>query len=355
MAPFAFVSNHKTIVIIERCAGVYALVALGIGLAAVFDFAFNHYNIHENTRKLPIKGLVNIAKGILWIIITILAFSIILDKSPAMLLTGLGAFAAALMLVFKDSILGFVAGIQMSENDMLHVGDRIVIPGTPANGVVLDVTLTAVKVRNWDNTIVTVPPYTLVSTSFQNYRGMKESGARRIVKTLTMDLTTVIRLDDATTDAIVAKHPILADFVDNLRKEGRNEQNDGGLTPINGTIVTNLGLFRAYICLYIMQNPDFAKDQQVLIRLMDATPNGLPLEIYCFTSTTDWDKYEGIQSSLLEHVSTIVSDFAGLAVYSSSSLTVVTDNDDSASSTSVPVTDKKNSPAEPDKPTTGQS
>ena len=355
MAPFAFVSNHKTIIIIERCAGVYALVALGIGLAAVFDFAFNHYNIHENTRKLPIKGLVNIAKGILWIIITILAFSIILDKSPAMLLTGLGAFAAALMLVFKDSILGFVAGIQMSENDMLHVGDWIVIPGTPANGVVLDVTLTAVKIRNWDNTIVTVPPYTLVSTSFQNYRGMKESGARRIVKTLTMDLTTVIRLDDATTDAIVAKHPILAGFVDNLRKEGRKEQNDGGLTPINGTIVTNLGLFRAYICLYIMQNPDFAKAQQVLIRLMDATPNGLPLEIYCFTSTTDWDKYEGIHSSLLEHVSTIVSDFAGLAVYSSSSLTVVTDNDDSASSTSVPITDKKNSPAEPDKPATGQS
>ena len=324
LAPFAFDSGHKTIEIIERIAGIYALVALAIGLTSVFDFIFNHYNIHDNRKRLPVKGLLNIVKGLAWIIIAIFAVSVAFDKSPAMLLTGLGAFAAALMLVFKDSILGFVAGIQMSQNDMLHVGDWIIVPGTPANGIVLDVTLTAVKVRNYDNTIVTVPPYTLVSTSFQNYRGMKESGARRIVKTLIMDLTTVRRLDDASIDAIVKKHPILTDFVENLRKNGRKEQNDGGLTPINGTITTNLGLFRAYICLYVNRNPDISKEQQILIRLMDATPNGLPLEIYCFTATTDWDRYEAIQSALLEHVSTIVGDFDGLAVYSSSSLNVVT-------------------------------
>lgn len=330
LAPFAFDSGHKTIEIIERIAGIYALVAFAIGLTAVFDFIFNHYNIHDNRKRLPVKGLLNIVKGLAWIIIAIFAVSVAFDKSPAMLLTGLGAFAAALMLVFKDSILGFVAGIQMSQNDMLHVGDWIVVPGTPANGIVLDVTLTAVKVRNYDNTIVTVPPYTLVSTSFQNYRGMKESGARRIVKTLTMDLTTVRRLDDASIDAIVKKHPILTDFVENLRKNGRKEQNDGGLTPVNGTITTNLGLFRAYICLYVNQNPDISKEQQILIRLMDATPNGLPLEIYCFTATTDWDRYEAIQSALLEHVSTIVGDFDGLAVYSSSSLNVVTSEADVA-------------------------
>lgn len=351
LVPFAFAAGHKTTVIIERIAGIYALVAFAVGLSAVFDFAFNHYNIHENTRKLPIKGLVNICKGVLWIIIAILAVSLAADKSPAILLTGLGAFAAALMLVFKDSILGFVAGIQMSQNDMLHVGDWIVVPGTPANGTVLDVTLTAVKVQNWDNTIVTVPPYTLVSTSFQNYRGMKESGARRIVKTLTMDLTTVKRLDDATTDAIVAKHPILTDFVNKLRSTGAKEQNDGGLTPINGTIVTNLGLFRAYICLYVYNNPDISKEQQILIRLMDANADGLPLEIYCFTATTDWDKYEAIQSALLEHVATIVGDFDGLAVYSSSSLTVVDGNAD-GSGASVPA--QKN-PAAAQAPSAGSA
>lgn len=321
LAPFALEGKHQTLVIIERVAGIYALLTLGIGLGAVMDFIFNHYNIHDNVKHLPMKGLVNIAKGAMWIIIAIVAVSVALDKSPAMLLTGLGAFAAALMLVFKDSILGFVAGIQMSQNDMLHVGDWIVVPSTPANGVVLDVTLTAVKVQNWDNTIVTVPPYTLVSTSFQNYRGMAESGARRIVKTLTIDITSVTPLTDAQCDTIVAKYPIIKNFVDELRAAGKTAQNDGGMTPINGTIETNLGLFRAYICQLIYNSDDFSKQQTILIRLMDATPYGLPLEIYCFTSTTDWDKYEGIQSALLEHVAVVSQDF-GLSIYSSSSLTI---------------------------------
>ncbi len=155
------------------------------------------------------------------------------------------------MLVFKDSILGFVAGIQLSENDMIHVGDWIVVPNTPANGVVLDMTLTTVKVQNWDNTIITLPPYSLVQSSFQNWRGMSESGCRRIVKTLTIDITTVHSITAAEADAIAARYPLLKDFVDNLRKSGSMEQNNGGLTPINGTIETNLGLFRAYCCLYI--------------------------------------------------------------------------------------------------------
>lgn len=325
MAPFAFESSRKTLVVIERVAGFYAFVALGIGLGAVMDFIFYHYNLHENTRKLPIKGVLNIAKGAMWIIIGICSIALVFDKSPAMLLTGLGAFAAALMLVFKDSILGFVAGIQMSQNDMLHQGDWIVVPGTPANGLVLDVTLTAVKVQNWDNTIVTVPPYTLVSTSFQNYRGMVQSGCRRIVKTLTMDLTTVKAVDASEIDSITAKYPVLKPFVDKLRQAGKTEQNDGGLTPINGTIETNLGLFRAYTCYYVYNNPFINNTQQILIRLMDATAYGLPMEIYCFTATTDWDKYEAIQSAMLEHLSTVCADF-GLSVYSSSTLSVNTDD-----------------------------
>ena len=162
LVPFAFESTHSMRFWIFRIVGIYGLVALGIALGAVFDFAFNHYNIHQNKRNLPLRGLLNVAKGILWIVLAICSVSLLLDKSPAFLLTGLGAFAAALMLIFKDSILGFVAGIQMSQNDMLHVGDWIVVPDTPANGVVMDMTLSTVKVRNFDNTIVTVPPYTLI-------------------------------------------------------------------------------------------------------------------------------------------------------------------------------------------------
>lgn len=323
--PLAFNSGSHTLDIIERVVGAYSLIALGIGIAAVMEFAFYRYNKHDNTRNLPLKGILNIGRGISWIIIAIIVVSILVDKSPAVLLTGLGAFAAALMLIFKDSILGFVAGIQMSQNDMLHQGDWIVVPGTPANGLVLDVTLTAVKVQNWDNTIVTVPPYTLVSTSFQNYRGMVQSGCRRIVKTLTMDLTTVKAVDASDIDSITAKYPVLKPFVDRLRQAGKTEQNDGGLTPINGTIETNLGLFRAYTCYYVYNNPFINNTQQILIRLMDATAYGLPMEIYCFTATTDWDKYEAIQSAMLEHLSTVCADF-GLSVYSSSTLSVNTDD-----------------------------
>ena len=325
LAPFALEESHSTYTVVVRIAGIYALFALAAGLGAVFTFIFNYYNTYENQRKLPLKGLVNVAIGVVWIIIVILSVSVALDKSPGLLLTGLGAFAAALMLVFKDSILGFVAGIQLSENDMIHVGDWIVVPDTIANGVVLDMTLTTVKVQNWDNTIVTLPPYSLVQSSFQNWRGMSESGCRRIVKNLTIDITSVKSITPDEADALAARYPLLKEFVDNLRKNNGLEQNNPGLTPINGTIETNLGLFRAYCCLYIYNNPFINNVQQILVRILDPTNGGLPLQVYCFTATTDWNKYEGIQSAIIEHISTVCGDF-GLDIYSSSTLTVSEDN-----------------------------
>ena len=325
LAPFALEESHSTYTVVVRIAGIYALFALAAGLGAVFTFIFNYYNTYENKRKLPLKGLVNVAIGLVWIIIVILSVSVALDKSPGLLLTGLGAFAAALMLVFKDSILGFVAGIQLSENDMIHVGDWIVVPDTIANGVVLDMTLTTVKVQNWDNTIVTLPPYSLVQSSFQNWRGMSESGCRRIVKNLTIDITSVKSITPDEADALAARYPLLKEFVDNLRKNNGLEQNNPGLTPINGTIETNLGLFRAYCCLYIYNNPFINNVQQILVRILDPTNGGLPLQVYCFTATTDWNKYEGIQSAIIEHISTVCGDF-GLDIYSSSTLTVSEDN-----------------------------
>lgn len=325
LAPFALEESHSTYTVVVRIAGIYALFALAVGLGAVFTFIFNYYNTYENKRKLPLKGLVNVAIGVVWIIIVILSVSVALDKSPGLLLTGLGAFAAALMLVFKDSILGFVAGIQLSENDMIHVGDWIVVPDTIANGVVLDMTLTTVKVQNWDNTIVTLPPYSLVQSSFQNWRGMSESGCRRIVKNLTIDITSVKSITPDEADTLAVRYPLLKEFVDNLRKNNGLEQNNPGLTPINGTIETNLGLFRAYCCLYIYNNPFINNVQQILVRILDPTNGGLPLQVYCFTATTDWNKYEGIQSAIIEHISTVCGDF-GLDIYSSSTLTVSEDN-----------------------------
>lgn len=329
LIPFAFESGHEVRVWLMRIVGVYGLIMFGVGMSAIFDFIFFRYNTHDNKRNLPLKGVLNVAKGILWIVIFIVAVAMLLDKSPAYLLTGLGAFAAALMLIFKDSILGFVAGIQMNQNDMLHVGDWIVVPGTPANGVVLDMSLSAVKVQNFDNTIVTVPPYTLVSTSFQNWRGMKESGARRIDQIITIDLTTVRRLSPQEVDTMVAPFPRLKEFVANLRAQNAQEQHNTGLNPINGSIETNLGLFRAYISLYLYYNPSISKTQQLLINTSGTTVNGIQLQIYCFTNTTDWEAYEAIQSDVLEHAITAVQQF-GMAIYTSGAITVDVDNNGGA-------------------------
>lgn len=297
------------------------MVTCGLGLSAIGRFIFFRYNLRENTRNLPIKGILNISLGVIWLVITIIAVSILLDKSPAILLTGLGAFAAALMLIFKDSILGFVAGIQMSQNDMLHVGDWITIPGTPADGTVIDVTLSAVKIRNFDNTCVTVPPYRLVSTSFQNYRSMIDSGARRFTRTIIIDTPTIQRLSAEMLASILSAYPQLKTFVEDLGNGSKKIEASPGLRPINCTVETNLGLFRAYCSMYLMNSPLIDSTGRVLVRVMEPTDKGFPLDIYAFAATTDWGEYEAIQSAVMEHISTAAADF-GLAIYSSGSMTV---------------------------------
>ncbi len=218
LIPFAFTSDHHLLTWILRIAGVYLLITIAVAICAVFEFAWNHFNDHDNHKNLPLKGILNIGRGIVWIVVSIIAVSILIDKSPMTLLAGLGAFAAALMLIFKDSILGFVAGIQLSNNDMLRVGDWIVVPSTIANGIVVDVTLTVVKVRNWDNTIVMLPPYTLVSTSFQNWRGMQDSGYRLFNRSIYIDQATIQPATDQMLDQVVKTYPLMEEFVATDRK-----------------------------------------------------------------------------------------------------------------------------------------
>lgn len=321
LIPIAFNRGNHLLDIFERIVGAYAVVALGIGIAAVMEFIYFHYNEHDNSRNLPLKGFLNVGRGLCWIIISIIAVSIIVDKSPAVLLTGLGAFAAALMLIFKDSILGFVAGIQMSQNDMLHVGDWIVVPGTPANGIVLDVSLSAVKIQNFDNTIVTVPPYTLVSTSFQNYRGMKMSGARRFNPSLTISMDSIRRCTPEMIDRALGAHPEIKPFVDGLRKAGQDVAADPGIRPVNGSLETNLGLFRAYAAQYLLTSPLMNHDMQVLVQLLDPNENGIPVNFYGFARTTDWNEFEAIRSTVLEHMTVAAADF-GLEIYYGGSMDI---------------------------------
>ena len=290
---------------------IYFTIAMAVAVNAVITLVWKRYDDRENTRNLPLKGILNTAKGIVWIICTIIAASILMDKSPVALLTGLGAFAAALMLIFKDSILGFVAGIQLSQNDMVHVGDWIVVPSTPANGVVLDISLTTVKVCNWDNTTVTLPPYTLVNSSFQNWRGMKDSGARRILRSVTIETQSIQPLTPERAQEIAARLPLVAPFVS---KASMEPVFDPGLATVNGTVDTNLGLMRAYLCAYILNHTAFDHNQQILVRLLDPTSTGIPLQIWCFTSTTAFTAYEAIQSALFEHIA-VVAQIFGLTIF----------------------------------------
>lgn len=305
--PFAFDSGSHLLRLFRIVLYIYMLVVAAMALCSVLTFLWIRFDQKENTNNLPLKGILNVGKGIVWIIVVIIAGSVLLGKTPGALLAGLGAFAAALMLVFKDTILGFVAGIQLSNNDMLHVGDWIVVPSTIANGIVIDVSLTAVKVRNWDNTIVTLPPYTLVSTSFQNWRGMSQSGSRQICRSVNFEAYTVKPCDDALLQRVVAKYPKLKDFVDREKASGKVDY-DPGTAVVNGTIETNLGLFRAYMCRYLLDHPLIHTDQQILVRLLAPTTTGIPLQLWCFT-TTAWTAYEAVQSEIFEHIAAVCGDF----------------------------------------------
>ena len=282
--------------ILIRLLNVYFIISVAMCASAILSLLWLRYDSTKNTKNLPLKGLRNVGNGIIWILASIVAISELIDKSPAVLLTGLGAFAAALMLIFKDSILGFVAGIQLSQNDMLRVGDWIVVPATIANGVVEDVSLSVVKIRNWDNTIVMLPPYTLVSTSFQNWRGMSEKKVRQIIASVLVDNSSIRNCDLEFVKHITDNCPEMIKFVDTEHYYGE------GVAPINGTTETNLGLFRAYLCNYLYMHNMIDNESQILVRLLSPTDNGIPLQVYCYSKTTDWAAFEAVKSEIIEHV-----------------------------------------------------
>ncbi len=305
--PFVFENEANISEAIRRLSIVYLLITIAIGLCSILSFLWMRYDTYKNTRNLPLRGVLNVGKGIVWIIILIIAVSVLIDKSPTVLLTGLGAFAAALMLIFKDSILGFVACIQISQNDMLHVGDWVVVPSTIANGIVIDVSLSVVKIRNWDNTIVMLPPYSLISTSFQNWRGMSDSGVRQISRAILIDNNTIIQSSPSLIAEIKERIPSLSDFISQSSAKGTLYNN--GSASINGSIETNLGLFRAYVCQYLISHPMISSSSQILVRLMSGNATGTPLQIYCYTTTTDWTIYEAVQSEIVEHIISICPTF----------------------------------------------
>ena len=311
LIPFAFSSESVVLTVIIKIAVIYLIFTTILAINECFNYIWHRYDEVGNTQNHPLKGLPQIAKGLVWLFGIIIIISFLVNKSPLALFTGLGAFAAIVMLVFKDSILGLVAGVQLSQNDMLRVGDWIIVPGTIANGIVADVSLTVVKVRNWDNTLAMLPPYTLVSSSFQNWRTMYESGHRQINRSCNISISSV----HAPTQSLLEKLcsiDILSQYITTKLQQEQNgivENTRNSLGLVNGSIDTNLGLFRAYLTLYLHQHPFVAQDAFLIVNELEPTPQGIPIRIYCYTNVTDWVSHESVQSEIFEHLALMAPRF----------------------------------------------
>jgi small-conductance mechanosensitive channel len=297
LLPMAFVHGKTLLLVSQKICVIYMIFALLLALNSSLLMLLDILSAKEKLKDRPMKGFIQVLQVLVFFIGGIVIVAIIVDKSPATLFAGLGASAAILMLVFKDSILGFVAGIQLSANDMIRPGDWVTIPSTNANGIVEEITLNTVKIQNFDNTISTVPPYSLVNGSFQNWRGMTESGGRRVMKSIFLDLTTLKFCTPEMLDTFRKEIPLLADY-----------------QPEEGVIPTNSQVFRVYVERYLCSLPVVNQDLDLIISQKEATEYGVPIQIYFFSRNKIWKEYERIQSDIFDHFFAMIPKFE-LKVY----------------------------------------
>ena len=297
LLPLAFIRGKGLLLLSQKICAVYIVFALLLAINGFILVFLDMYNMRQVNKNRPIKGFMQVLQVLLFFIGGIVIIAILIGKSPASLFAGLGASAAILMLVFKDTILGFVAGIQLSANDMLRPGDWITVPGSNANGIVQEITLNTVKIQNFDNTISTIPPYTLVSASFQNWRGMVESGGRRVMKSIFLDLNTIKFCTPDMLNTVRKEIPLLADY-----------KPDEGVTP------TNSQMFRVYVEKYLTSLPVVNTDLDLIISQLQSTEYGVPIQIYFFSRNKIWKEYERIQSDIFDHFFAMVPKFE-LKVY----------------------------------------
>lgn len=311
-APLAFAdAGSATMEFVRRICLVYILVAFLNFVNSFLKAVYTVYSEKEQFRDRPLKGLLQTLQVILWLVGGIVIVGELIGRDPLSLLAGLGASAAILMLVFKDSIMGFVSGVQLSANDMLKVGDWIAMPKYGADGTVIEVTLNTVKVRNWDNTITTIPPYLLVSDSFQNWRGMRESGGRRVKRSINIDMTSV----KFCTPEMLEKYrkiQLLKAYVEQTERVVREYNEERGIDNsilVNGRRQTNLGVFRAYLTAYLKSLPTVNQEMTCMVRQLQPTDHGIPMELYFFCAFKDWVPYEGVQADVFDHVLAIIPEF----------------------------------------------
>lgn len=297
--------------IIRNVAIAYIVLTLARAFSAAMTSANEIYMRRPDSHLKPIKGYLQIAQIVVYVIAAVLIIAALIDKSPVILLSGIGAMGAVTLLVFQDTILSFVASIQLSSNDMIRVGDWIEMPQLNADGEVIDMALHTVRVQNWDKTITTIPTKRLISDSFKNWRGMQDSGGRRIKRSLFIDQTSIDFLSEAQIQSL-KKLSLLGDYLDSKQAE-IDDWNRAliaqGKDPMNTRQLTNIGTFRAYVLNYLKHHPKIHQGMTLMVRQLSPTPQGLPLEVYCFTNDIRWEVYEGIQSDLFDHLYAVLSRF----------------------------------------------
>lgn len=302
--------------LVSGAVQVYVLVILWMILSALLNALQAIFEQKDEGANVPIKGFVQAVKLVLFLIVGILVMSVVFGRSPVYFLSGIGAATAVMMLVFRDALLGLVAGVMISVNRMVRVGDWIDMPSSGADGDVIDVSLTTVKVRNWDRTITTIPSYDLISKSFKNYRGMYESQGRRIKRSIYIDMQTV-RFVDEELLAHFKKIKRLRPYLESKVREIEEENSETGLdleVLCNGRRLTNIGTFRAYCIAYLKEHTKLNHNLIQLVRQLAPTEHGLPMEIYAFTSDTGWIAHEGVQGDIFDHLFSVIGEF-GLRVF----------------------------------------
>jgi len=304
--------------LVQNVANAFIVLSLALAVGAALDVVNGLYESRERKVDRPIKSYIQLVKIIVYVITALLMIASLMDRSPLILLSGLGAIAAVLILVFQDTLLSLVASIQIRSNDLLRVGDWIEMPNLNADGDVIDIALHNVRVQNFDKTISTIPTKRFITDSFKNWRGMQESGGRRIKRALDIDQTSVRFLSHEEQQQF-QRFFLIRDYLADKQTEIEQWnlemlQGDTDAAAVNSRRMTNLGVFRAYLLQYLRSNPSLRQDMTLIVRQLPPSPTGLPLEIYCFTNTTAWVEYEAIQSDIFDHVLAILPEF-GLRIF----------------------------------------
>jgi len=314
--PFIADLPDTIIQLLRNVAMGYMVLMLTLALTSLLSAGNTIYSTYPVAKERPLKGFIQLVQIVTWVFGSVLIISAVLDRSPLLLLSGFGAMTAILLLVFKDTILSLVASVQITAQDMVRVGDWIEMPKFGADGDVIDVQLHTVKVQNFDKTITTIPTHKLITDSFKNWRGMSQSGARRIKRALYIDVSTIRMMTQKEIEHFT-RFSLLKDYI----KEKQQELTDYNAnlstetdTEVNARRLTNVGTFRAYTLNYLLNHPGINQDLTLIVRQQSPGPEGLPMEIYCFTNTTVWSEYEGIQSDIFDHLLAIVPEF-GLHLY----------------------------------------